>query len=485
MEGVIVPHLEVLRVAPEVCLLDVEHLYGPEEIRYGEEELVVLCLVRNGLPWIKTFVEHYFSLGVKHIVFLDNNSTDDTVAAATRYNDVTVLRAKLPVNAHGGAGQLEMMNYLRARFGRDRWSLCVDIDELFDYPYSDVINLTSLLSYLNAKSFTAVTAQLLDMFPEKPVLERAEEQDEPLKEVHRFYDLSNLERWNKEDRPKMLPRFNNTVESEEVEWFRGGIRKTIFSIKPYLTKYPLVLYDGKTWPDPPHYVYNARIADFTCVLLHYKFLNDYRERTVEAAPSWRNTITSDEYRRYLEELERNPSLRLKEETAREIASVNDLLENGFLSASDDYVDWVNAEEQRRILKDAQDGLDMTVEALLESRRQQRAKTLRLERLERQLLRSRRQEEPKPRRLQQLRSQLRVRDQTIQELERELRARDQRLEDAREKQRRLKRKHRQLGSRIVSLERQLESTNGSLAWRLEEALRRIKVKIVGSLSRIAR
>jgi hypothetical protein len=140
------------------------------------------------------------------------------------------------------------------------------------------------------------------------VLERAEEQDEPLKEVHRFYDLSNLERWNKEDRPKMLPRFNNTVESEEVEWFRGGIRKTIFSIKPYLTKYPLVLYDGKTWPDPPHYVYNARIADFTCVLLHYKFLNDYRERTVEAAPSWRNTITSDEYRRYLEELERNPRL---------------------------------------------------------------------------------------------------------------------------------------------------------------------------------
>jgi hypothetical protein len=470
------PHLEVLRVAPEVCLLDVEHLHGPKEIRYGKEELVVLCLVRNGLPWIKTFVEHYFSLGVKHIVFLDNNSTDDTVAAATRYNDVTVLRAKLPVNAHGGAGQVEMMNYLRARFGRDRWSLCVDIDELFDYPYSDVINLTSLLSYLNAKSFTAVTAQLLDMFPEKPVLERAEEQDEPLKEVHRFYDLSNLERWNKEDRPKMLPRFNNTVESEEVEWFRGGIRKTIFSIKPYLTKYPLVLYDGKTWPEPPHYVYNARIADFTCVLLHYKFLNNYRERTVAAAPSWRNTLASDEYSSYLEELERNPSLRLKEETAREIASVNDLLENGFLSASDDYVDWVNAEERRAVLQSAKSRSDGFVEALLESRRQQRAKILRLERVERQLLRSRRQEEPKPRRLQQLRSQLRVRDQTIQELERELRARDQRLEDARKKQRRLMRQHRQLESRIDSLERELESTNGSLGWRLVGALRRTRLRI---------
>ena len=42
---------------------------------------------------------------------------------------------------------------------------------------------------------------MLDMFPERPVLERADEQDEPLKEVHRFYDISNLVRWNKQEKP--------------------------------------------------------------------------------------------------------------------------------------------------------------------------------------------------------------------------------------------------------------------------------------------
>lgn len=45
--------------------LDIEHLHGPEEITYAENELVVVCLVRDGQPWIKSFVEHYFALGVK------------------------------------------------------------------------------------------------------------------------------------------------------------------------------------------------------------------------------------------------------------------------------------------------------------------------------------------------------------------------------------------------------------------------------------
>jgi len=415
---------------------------------------------------------------------LDNYSTDVTVSAASRYDNVTVLRTKLRVNAYEGAAEVLMRQYLISRFGKNRWSLCVDIDELFDYPYSDIIGLDSLLGYLNSKSFTAVTAHALDMFPEKPLLERADERDEPLKEVHRFYDLSNLVRWNKQDRPKMLPRYNNTLESKEVEWFAGGIRDKIFGFKPFLTNFPLVFYDGKTWPERPHYVHNARIADITCVLFHYKFVKHFRERTVSAMRDWRNTIVSVEYDKCLEVLGKNPNLQLKQETAREITSVNDLLEDAFLVASEDYVSWVNTEERRSVLRSAPRDPDGLVEALLESRRQLRAKTLRLERVERQLLRSRRQEEPKPRKLQQLRSQLRVRDQTIQELERELRARDQRLEDTREKQRRLMRQRRQLRSRIVKLEGQLESTNGSLAWSLVGALRRIRARIARSLKRIS-
>jgi Glycosyl transferase family 2 len=168
----------------------VEHVHGPEEVSYGMDELVVLCLVRDGRPYVRSFVEHYFSMGVKHLVFLDNGSTDGTVEALKGYDNVTVLRTKLPFKEHQGS----MKRYLVKRFGRGRWSLYVDIDELFDYPYSDVVGLGSLLGYLNHNSYTAVVAQMLDMFPEEPLSGRALDMDEPLKEQHRFYDLSNLKR---------------------------------------------------------------------------------------------------------------------------------------------------------------------------------------------------------------------------------------------------------------------------------------------------
>src|SRR5918998_3015294 len=82
--------------------LSIEHLHGPEEVPYGEDELVVVCLVRDGRPYVKSFVEHYFTLGAKYIAFLDNNSTDGTVEALREYNNVTVLRTKLPYKANTG-----------------------------------------------------------------------------------------------------------------------------------------------------------------------------------------------------------------------------------------------------------------------------------------------------------------------------------------------------------------------------------------------
>src|SRR5215208_1513269 len=200
----------------QVLNRSIEHLHGPNEIPYQEDELIVVCLLRDGRPCLNSFVEHYFSLGVKHIIFLDNNSSDCTVSDACRYDNVTVLRTELPYKKYGYA----MKRYLIHRFGKDRrWSLCVDIDELFDYPYSDVIGLDSLLGYLNSKSYTAVTAQMLDMFPEKPLSGKVGEPEEPsLKELHRFYDISRIKR--KPAKSSDYP-YNNTRGSDELEWFRG------------------------------------------------------------------------------------------------------------------------------------------------------------------------------------------------------------------------------------------------------------------------
>src|ERR671920_905802 len=46
---------------------------------------------------------------------------------------------------------------------------------------------------------------------------------------------------------------------------------------------------------------------------------------------------SRQYKKYLEVLENTPSLQVKRETARELRSVNDLVENGFLVVSEEYM----------------------------------------------------------------------------------------------------------------------------------------------------
>jgi FkbM family methyltransferase len=370
----------------------IEHIHGPEEIDYEEDELVVVCIVRDGRMYVKSFVEHYFSVGVKHMVFLDNNSQDGTVEVLRHYDHVTVLRTELPYKATDVPGEEGMRRgvffkrYLINRFGKEgRWCLCVDIDELFDYPYSDVIGLTSLLRYLNSKKYTAVVAHMLDMFSETPLSNQMDKVDESLRDSYRFYDLSNIERKNLASFGKFQ---DNTFDSDDIEQFSGGIRESVFGHKPRLTKAPLVFNDGKARPlaGSTHVVAGANIADFTTVLFHYKLVNGHFHAQVEQAVKEEHRIqNSAVYKKYKQTLNREPTLQLKRDTAKEMRNVNDLVEDRFLVVSDDYVSWVDTEEEKRVLKDnLQGGPHRLTRAFLNTRKQERAKTLRIQKLERRL-----------------------------------------------------------------------------------------------------
>jgi Glycosyl transferase family 2 len=363
-------------MADGLSSLGVEHVHGPEVVPLREDELVVVCLVRDGQPWIEPFVAHYSSLGARHMVFLDNGSVDATVSVGASYDNVTVLRSVLPFNRY----ELLLRQYLIQRFGKGRWSLCVDIDELFDYPYSDIMGPASLLGYLNSKSYTAVTAQMLDMFPEGPLDGPIGEPEGSFQERHNLYDLSGLRRKD----IVQHSGHNNAFDNADIECLAGGIRETAFDVTPRLTKFPLVFSDGAVRPleGSPHHIDNARIADFSCVLFHYKYVGHFHEQAAQAAREGNHWNDSAQYKQYLEVLDKNPDLTLRQDTSKEIGGVNDLLEEGFLVVSDDYVSWVNAEEQRRALPGSKQYVSS--EDLLRTRRQDRAKTLRIQSLEKQL-----------------------------------------------------------------------------------------------------
>ncbi len=322
---------------------DMELVHGPAEVSFEKDEMVVLVVLRDGRPYIKSFVEHHFALGAKHLVFLDNGSEDGTIEALQRYESgVTVFKTGLPFRHY----QISMRQYLVERFGKGRWTLSVDIDELFDYPFSDVVSLKALLGYLNERRYTAVVTQMLDMFPEEISSESAAVAgDEPLEKLHRYYDTSNV---STHDYKLFAGFVDNEVSNEEIQVLQGGVQRRLFDLSPLLTKHPLVFLEEGVRPIDlsEHWVGGARLADFTGLLKHYKLsasLYGLVRREVE-----KRTYPNrhGKYDKYLKVLESDSRLELKDESSRELSSTDELLGSHFMVVSREYMGLVGKEAGR-------------------------------------------------------------------------------------------------------------------------------------------
>jgi hypothetical protein len=369
------------RVREWILEHNIEQLHGPKKVDYEVDELVVLVLLRNGRRYVRPFIDHYLSLGVKHIIFLDNGSTDGTVEALKNYENITVLRSKLPYKYYN----VTMKRYLIERFGRGRWTLSVDIDELFEYPYSDVVGLKALLGYLNHNSYTAVVSHMLDMFPK----ETLSEEDflagnVSLKETHRFYDLSDINARSYHD----VGDIGNALANKEIEILRAGVQWRLFGIHPLLTKHPLVFLDEELKPMDlsDHWAGNARIADFTGVLLHYKLSAGLRGLARREVEERRYVNQGGKYDKYLKVLENDPGLLVLNANSKELTSVNELVGTRFVSISKRYMRFVESEEQRNGRYSEKGHSERLFEAFFNSRAEVAACSERIRDLEQQLAR---------------------------------------------------------------------------------------------------
>jgi hypothetical protein len=303
----------------------VKHIHGPGEISYAPDELIVLCVVRNGELYIKSFVDHYSALPVKHIVFLDNGSTDATVDLLREY-DVTVLQAETRYR------QQAMNLYLLNRFSRGRWGLLADIDEFFDYPFSDTLSLRNFMRYLNVNSYTAVLTQVLDIFSTHPLDELKIPIGSNLGDIYTHYDISSIRKTE-----YTWPG----LEEKQIKWHFGGIRNDIFGTDSSLTKPALLFFDGEVKAFfSVHHVRGARIADVSCVLLHYPFAGSFRAKVEDALQTGSHAKAKWDYEGYWRVLRQDPHPVLASPSARRLAGLEELIDENFLVVSPQYLDWV-------------------------------------------------------------------------------------------------------------------------------------------------
>lgn len=312
----------------------IQHVHGPARIgALRPDEMIVLCAVRNGLPWVSTFIRYYQRQGARHVVFLDNGSTDGTPEAVTAHAGTSLFRTELPFSRYSVA----LKRWLVRTFGGGGWSLYCDVDELFDYPFSESLNLPGFLGYLNEREYTAVTAQMLDMFSAESLGAVQGRPDDDLQAAYRWYDI--------EDIVKTRRKFwiwMNRVDTGALYSHSGGVRARVFDVHgSKLTKHPLTRSGSslRVFPYDEHFVTHAALADVSGVLLHYKFIGALYQQACDELQRKQHT-NFQVYRRYQEVYTDKPELLLWRPNAREYERAEDLLESGFLIASERYRDWV-------------------------------------------------------------------------------------------------------------------------------------------------
>ena len=318
-------------------LRSVRHLHGAPLAGDDPDAVVVVALVRNGAYYLDAFLRHYRGLGAAQFVFCDNGSTDETLDRVRAEPDTVLLQSTL----RWGEVENLFRRHAAETFAAGRWCLFADMDEIFDFPGADRIGLRGLAAYLRSNGYTALVAQMLEMFPDAPLSEMAGLSYDQALARFTHYDLRRIEARAYHDPTLDFAWFlrDNTIGSDAIQVMFGGVRKRVFDEDCCLTKHPLIRVDGQTVPGlHPHCAANVACADMTALIRHYKFAGDpvARDRDTLA----RGAIAHGEDRKRLERFSDRPELTLWSDAARRFDGLDSLADQGFLVRSPAFAEFL-------------------------------------------------------------------------------------------------------------------------------------------------
>ena len=253
------------------------------------------------------FLKYYRNLGVNHFLIVYNHSSDNTLSLLADQADISIWQTKHSYRtSHFGVGWL---NGLQSRYGHRHWTLVVDPDEFFIYPFCDSRPLRALTNWLDAHETRFFGAMLLDMYPKGPILDQTYRSGQNPLEIASWFDAGNY-----------------TVEPNDKFrnlWIQGGPRARVFFAEtprraPAINKITLVKwhrdysYISSTHmllPRGLNMVYGTSGGEHVSgLLLHTKFLNTFHLKLKEDATRQAHYAKSLEYRTYAQALRHNPNL---------------------------------------------------------------------------------------------------------------------------------------------------------------------------------
>lgn len=273
----------------------------------GARDVLVFATVRNERTRLPYFLEYYRRLGAGHFLIVDNDSDDDTREYLTRQKDVSLwhTRASYRRSRYG----TDWVNWLKRRYAHGAWTLTVDPDEFFVYPFCDTRSMRALCDWLDASSIRSFGTLLLDMYPKGALDETAYLEGQDPFEIARWFDAGNYQ-------ISRNPDYGNL-------WIQGGPRARVFfrhapEQAPALNKIPLVKWDRRyvhvssthmLLPRGLNTVFDEWGGEKASgCLLHAKFLDMFPEKSAEEVARKEHYSGAREYRAYEEHLAGGRSL---------------------------------------------------------------------------------------------------------------------------------------------------------------------------------
>ena len=289
----------------------------------------LLSLGRDGKNLTRAFLSHYIDLGFKSFLFMDNGSTDGSVAhlieeAKTLDCHVSIFECCLSY----GDYKHSMKNFLIAQVPDESWAFCADDDEFLVLP-DDIGDVNPLLGYLEEQGYDTVEFHLLDMFSDQPL-----------------HVLADETKWSSADLARSYPYFDLSVldsirdHDEAYPKHRGGVRLKHFGVSPSLTKATFFKKTGETNLRSSHSFLATlrsrprRFADFTLFVKHYKFNARYAASLARAVRENSYYDNSRECRAILKKLDEDPSYSLCAPTTSFYENCEQLRAKDFITFSE-------------------------------------------------------------------------------------------------------------------------------------------------------
>ena len=270
-------------------------------------DILLFSTLRNERVRLPFFLQYYRDLGINHFLIVDNDSDDGSREYLEAQQDVSLWHSKHSYKrARFG---VDWLNWLQLRYAHDHWTLVVDPDEFFVYPFSDTRPLRALTDWLDASSIKSFSAMLLDMYPKGPIGAQPYVEGQDPFEIAQWFDSGN---------------YSITRNSQYGNlWIQGGPRARMFFADnperaPALNKTPLVkwqrqyAYASSTHtllPRGLNLVYDEWGGEKASgCLLHAKFLDTFAAKAEEEMNRGQHYANSHEYKAYKAGLNDSPDM---------------------------------------------------------------------------------------------------------------------------------------------------------------------------------